>query len=67
MVSAGIGIGIGLIALAIILSAPGETDLAGGESTMGVELSDEVKVVSEESKSYDVNISEGVEIEDGQP
>ncbi|MCH2508253.1 MAG: hypothetical protein MK035_07275 [Dehalococcoidia bacterium] len=66
-ISAGIGVGIGLIALAFILSSPGETDLASDESSMGVELSDEIEIVSEESKSFEVDISEGVELGDGTP
>ena len=66
-ISAGIGVGIGLIALAVILLSPSETDLASDESSMGVELSDEVEVVSEESKSFEVDISEGVELGDGTP
>ena len=66
-ISAGIGVGIGLIALAVILLSPSETDLASDESSMGVELSDEVEIVSEESKSFEVDISEGVEVGDGTP
>jgi len=66
-ISAGIGVGIGLIALAVILLSPSETDLASDESSMGVELSDEVEIVSEESKSFEVDISEGVELGDGTP
>ena len=66
-ISAGIGVGIGLIALAVILLSPSETDLASDESSMGVELSGEVEIVSEESKSFEVDISEGVELGDGTP
>ena len=66
-ISAGIGVGIGLIALAVILLSPSETDLASDESSMGVELSDEIEIVSEESKSFEVDISEGVELGDGTP
>ena len=66
-VSAGIGVGIGLIALAIILLTPGEVDTMQDESATPVELSDEVKVASEDSKSYDVVISEGLDVGDGNP
>ena len=66
-ISAGIGVGIGLIALAVILLSPSETDLASDESSMGVELSDEIAILSEESKSFEVDISEGVELGDGTP
>ena len=66
-VSAGIGVGIGLIALAIIFLASGETDLSQSESPMAVELSDEIEVVSDETKSFDVKISEGLEVGDGSP
>ena len=66
-ISAGIGVGIGLIALAVILLSPSETDLASDESSMGVELSDEIEILSEESKSFEVDISEGVEVGDGTP
>ena len=66
-VSVGIGVGIGLIALAVIFLALGETDLSQSESPMAVELSDQVEVVSEESKSYEIGISEGLEVGDGSP
>jgi len=66
-ISAGIGVGIGLIALAVILLSPSETDLASDESSMGGELSDEIEILSEESKSFEVDISEGVEVGDGTP
>ena len=66
-ISAGIGVGIGLIALAIILLTPGEVDTMHDESATPVELSDEVKVASEDSKSYDVVISEGLDVGDGNP
>ena len=66
-ISAGIGVGIGLIALAVILLSPSETDLVSDESSMGVELSDEIEILSEESKSFEVDISEGVELGDGTP
>ena len=66
-ISAGIGVGIGLIALAVILLSPSETDLVSDESSMVVELSDEIEILSEESKSFEVDISEGVEVGDGTP
>ena len=66
-ISEGIGGGIGLIALAVILLSPSETDLVSDESSMGVELSDEIEILSEESKSFEVDISEGVEVGDGTP
>jgi len=62
-ISAGIGVGIGLIALAVIFLAPAEVD----ESPMGVELSDQVEIATEENKSYGVEISEGLELGDGSP
>ena len=66
-ISAGIGVGIGLIALAIILLTPGEVDTMQDESATPVELSDEVKVASEDSKSYDIVISEGLDVGDENP
>ena len=54
-------------ALAIILLTPGEVDTMQDESATPVELSDEVKVASEDSKSYDVVISEGLDVGDGNP
>ena len=66
-ISAGIVVGIGLIALTIILLTPGEVNTIQDESATPVELSDEVKVASEDSKSYDVVISEGLDVGDGNP
>ena len=51
VIPAGIGIGIALIALAVMLSVPGETDQMQDESPSGVQLSDEIQVVAEETKS----------------
>ena len=67
VIPAGIGIGIALIALAVMLSVPGETDQMHDESPSGVQLSDEIQVVAEETKSYDVEISEGLEVGDENP
>ena len=66
-VSAGIGVGIGLVALAVILLSSGETDPGQDKSSTGVEISDEVQVVAEDTKSYDVNISEGLDLGDENP
>ena len=63
----GIGVGIGLLAFAVIFLVPSDTGLLENESPMGVELSDNVEVVSDESKSYEVGISEGLEVGDGTP
>ena len=66
-VSVGIGIGIVLIALAVIILVPEDTDVSQDESPSGVQLSDEIQVVAEETKSYDVEISEGLEVGDENP
>ncbi len=66
-ISAGIGVGIGLIALAVLLSASEDADVMQEDSGMQVELSDKVEVISEESKSFEVEISEGVKVGDGSP
>ena len=66
-VSAGIGVGIGLVALAVILLSSGETDPGQEKSSSVVEMSDDVEVTVEESKSYDVNLSEDLEVVDGNP
>ena len=65
--AAGIGVGIGLLALAVIFLVPNDTGFSENESPMAVELSDQVEVVSKESKSYEVGISEGIEVGDGSP
>ena len=67
VISAGIGVGIGLIALAIIISNPSAIEDSQNESPSEVELSDQVEVVTEETKSYEVGISEGVQLGDGSP
>ena len=66
-IGVGIGVGIGLLAFAVIFLVPSDTGLLENESPMGVELSDNVEVVSDESKSYEVGISEGLEVGDGTP
>ena len=66
-VSAGIGVGIGLIALAFIVFAPGGDESIQDESSMQVQLSDDIEVEAEESKSFEVNISEGVKVGDVPP
>ena len=66
-ISAGIGVGIGLIALAFIVLSPGGDESIQDESSMQVQLSDDVEVISDESKSFEVNISEGVKVGDVPP
>lgn len=66
-VSAGIGVGIALIALAFIILAPGGDESIQGESSMQVQLSDDIEVEAEESKSFEVSISEGVKVGDVPP
>ena len=66
-IAAGIGVGIGLLALAVIFLVPNDAGLSENESPMGVELSDQIEVVTDESKSYEVGISEGLEVGDGTP
>ena len=61
--SVGIGVGIALVALAVILLVTGEVD----ESPIDVQLSDEVEVIVDESKEYTVDISEGLEVGDNPP
>ena len=66
-VSAGIGVGIGLIALAFIVLSPGGDESIQDESSMQVQLSDDIEVEAEESKSFEVSISEGVKVGDVPP
>ena len=66
-VSAGIGVAIGLIALAFIMLAPGDDNAIPNEPSMEVQLSDDIEVEAEESKSFEVNISEGVKVGDVPP
>ena len=62
-VSVGIGVGIGLIALAVIFLVPGEVD----GPPNGIQLSDEIDIVADESKEYSVDISEGLDVGDSPP
>ena len=66
-IAVGIGVAVGLLSLAVIFLVPNDSGLAENESPMGVELSDQVEVVTEETKSYEVGISEGLEVGDGSP
>lgn len=66
-VPVGVGVGIGLVALAIIFLVPGQIDEIEDNSSMEVQLTDQIEVVSEESKSFEVTISEGVQVGDGSP
>jgi len=66
-ISVGIGVGIGLIALAFIVLAPGGDEVIQEESSMQVQLSDDIEVEAEESKSFEVSISEGVKVGDVPP
>ena len=61
-VAAGIGVGIVLIAIAALyMMDPSD------ESATQVDLSENVEMTAEESKSYDVEISEGVTVGDKPP
>ena len=60
-VAAGIGIGIVLIAIAALMM--NQTD----ESNTQVDLSEDVEITADESKSYDVVIEEGVKVGDKPP
>ena len=66
-IAVGIGVAVGLLSLAVIFLVPNDSGLAENESPMGVELSDQVEVSTEESKSYEIGISEGLEVGDGTP
>ena len=61
-VAAGIGVGIVLIAIAALYMM----DLSD-ESNTQVDLSEEVEMTAEESKSYDVELDEGVQVGDKPP
>ena len=61
-VAAGIGVGIVLIAIAALYMM----DLSD-ESNTQVDLSENVEMTAEESKSYEVEISEGVSVGDKPP
>ena len=67
VVSAGIGIGIGLIALAFIIMTPAENDIIHDEPAMQVQLDDRIEIEAEESKSFEIDISEGLKVGDGSP
>ena len=58
-VAAGIGIGIVLIAIAALYMM-NQTD----EANTQVDLSEDVELTSEESKSYEVELDEGVKVGD---
>ena len=53
--------------MAFIILAPGDGDVMQDESSMQVQLSDEINVDADKSKSFEVNISEGVELGDTPP
>ena len=61
-VAAGIGVGIVLIAIAALYMM----DLSDEADTQ-VDLSENVEMTAEESKSYDVELDEGVKIGDKPP
>ena len=61
-VAAGIGVGIVLIAIAALYMMD-QPD----ESSTQVDLSENVEMTAEESKSYEVEISEGVSVGDKPP
>ena len=61
-VAAGIGVVIVLIAIAALYMM-NQTD----ESNMQVDLSEDVEMSAEETKSYEVNIDEGIKIGDKPP
>ena len=47
--------------------APGEDNAMQDDSSMQVQLSDEIDVEADESKSFEVSISEGVKVGDVPP
>ena len=61
-VAAGIGVGIVLIAIAALYMV-NQTE----ESNTQVDLSEDVEITAEESKSYEVVIEEGVKVGDKPP
>ena len=61
-VAAGIGIGIVLIAIAALYM----TDMSD-ESNTQIDLSENVEMTADESKSYEVVIEEGVKVGDKPP
>jgi|TARA_B110001454_G_scaffold121551_1_gene113503 hypothetical protein len=62
-VIAGICIAIGLIALASVFSIMSSDVETTADSTQ-VDLSDEITVISSESKSFDVDLSENLDVGD---
>ena len=47
--------------------APGDDNAIPNEPSMEVQLSDDIEVEAEESKSFEVSISEGVKVGDVPP
>ena len=62
-VIAGICICIGLIALVSIFSIM-SSDVETSDDSTQVDLSDEITVISSESKSFDVDLSENLDVGD---
>ena len=62
-VIAGICIGIGLIALVSVFSIM-SSDVETTDDSTQVDLSDEITVISSESKSFDVDLSENLDVGD---
>ena len=60
------GAGIGVLIVLIAISALYMMNQSG-ESTPQVELSEDVELTSEESKSYEVELDEGVKVGDKPP
>ena len=60
------GAGIGVVIVLIAIAALYMMNLSG-ESTTQVELSEKVEMTADESKSYDVELDEGVKVGDKPP